>query len=270
MSAAITSTLAGIGQPDATTLFTREENSSSLKKFKRWETWVIPYVVLPELLSGFKLTPMDGAGKLTMKLGEKAFSLTRPNYSQTDIEDVIDKASLRNERAAEIIAQAQSCLPFWGSLVPIDYKQTPFTMMVMDVAYEFIKTLELCAKHEFACRRPVELSPQVQPMIITPGHGGFPVGHMAEATLFGCLLGKLTEPKSAANKVQWAHLKTQFDRLADRIGDNRVVAGVHFTCDLAPSKVFGIDVAEHFSKQTNGGGTLKELWDAARTEMALA
>ena len=39
-----------------------------------------------------------------------------------------------------------------------------------------------CAiKHALACRRPIEYSPQVQPMILTPSHGSLPSGHSTKS-----------------------------------------------------------------------------------------
>jgi hypothetical protein len=256
--------MAGIGQPDATGLFTPPGNQSVVDTLKRWDSWTIPYVVMPDLLSGFAAT--KSKGELKVSFDSDSFTLKLPAYASKDIADVVDAAALRNERSAEILAQAQSCLPFWASLVPMDRQQTPATLILLDCAYEFIKTLELRAKHELGCRRPWELSPQVQPMIPTPGHGGFPVGHAAEAALFAQLLKTLTRPARPSTST-YGHLVQQLDRLAHRIGENRVIAGVHFRCDLSPSYEFGAWVATVFQARCAGNGVLNELWTHSKQEL---
>ena len=104
-------------------------------------------------------------------------------------------------------------------------------------------------KHALACRRPNEYSPQVQPMILTPGHGSFPSGHATETFMSALVLLRLLQnstisPYSVlADQKSWA---LQLMRLASRVAMNRTVAGVHFPVDSAAGAVLGLTLGQYF------------------------
>jgi hypothetical protein len=95
-------------------------------------------------------------------------------------------------------------------------------------------------KHALACPRPVHISPQVQPIITTPLHSTYPMGHAAQAYMAAHALQKL---------LGWdnAHPGTvQLQRQAERISINRVVAGVHFPVDALAGQRLGQTLGEYF------------------------
>ena len=57
----------------------------------------------------------------------------------------------------------------------------PKTRQLLKLVLEVSIIIHMWIKHALACRRPVEFSPQIQPMILTPGHGSLPSGHATEA-----------------------------------------------------------------------------------------
>jgi hypothetical protein len=99
--------------------------------------------------------------------------------------------------------------------------------------------VEMRFKHALACRRPVELSPQIQPMILTPGHGSLPSGHSCESFVAAYVLWQLIAPKSA-------ECCAQLMRQAARIAINRQIAGVHFPVDSAAGQLLGLTLGEYF------------------------
>lgn len=126
-------------------------------------------------------------------------------------------------------------------------------------------------KHLCTVPRPVDLSPQIQPMILTPGHSAYPSGHATEAfafaTIFAALrlagegtansalietlLGKLTPVVETASDTDPVIL---LYRLAARIADNRTIAGVHYPVDSAHGGVLGLAVTLAFVAHCLGGG----------------
>lgn len=110
---------------------------------------------------------------------------------------------------------------------------TPRTYEVLNIALQWTIAVELRFKHELACWRPADFSAQVQPMVTTPGHGTFPMGHAVQSFLFAGLLQALT--RSAGSSP----LAIQLSRTAFRISFNRIVAGLHFPVDLAAGMVLG-------------------------------
>ncbi|MFX4221887.1 MAG: phosphatase PAP2 family protein [Thalassobaculum sp.] len=130
-------------------------------------------------------------------------------------------------------------------------------------------------KHSMACRRPVELSPQINPMIPTPGHGALPSGHATEAFMVAHILAELSkdleaavydQENGAANATSgassrpkriWRH---QLMRQAARISTNRVIAGVHFPVDGVAGQVLGTAIAEYFLVRACGTGEWFTGW----------
>jgi hypothetical protein len=149
---------------------------------------------------------------------------------------VLSYAALRRDREAEILSQIDSQLAFWQALFPWRLTQLPLTQEIMTAVTQFAVFVEMRFKHDFACRRPIELSPQVQPMITTPGHGTFPMGH---ATQIFALRRTLTDLMEQSIGPVPGNLASQMMRFAYRASENRVVAGVHFPVDLAGGAVLG-------------------------------
>ena len=109
--------------------------------------------------------------------------LTRPNepFFIDQLGFVQSWAELRDERAAEILAQIDNQFAFIAAATGLNVARKKYTMEWLMVAVQFTIEVELMFKHAFACYRPVEFSPQVQPIITTPGHGTYPMGHAAQA-----------------------------------------------------------------------------------------
>ena len=88
-------------------------------------------------------------------------------------------ADLRPDRAAEIVTQAGSVVPFFASIGFLRPDAKRWTMELLEVVLQLARYVEQRVKHGLACRRPNEYSSQVQPIILTPGHGSLPVGSFA-------------------------------------------------------------------------------------------
>jgi hypothetical protein len=163
-----------------------------------------------------------------------------PAFFQGQIGDVIEFAQLREDRGPEILAQVTETAAFWSTILPMHDGKTPATTELLVLATDFAKFIEMRFKHEFACPRPVDYSPQVQPMIPTPMHGAFPMGHMCEAAVVAHILSFLVRKSTAM-----ASTVLQLRRLAWRIGENRIVAGVHFPVDLLGGLALGNWIGEY-------------------------
>jgi hypothetical protein len=110
-------------------------------------------------------------------------------------------------------------------------------------------------KHALACYRPVEYNAQVQPMITTPGHGTFPMGHATQTYAVAHLLKYLLILDPAANtgmKTGFGMVIEQLDRQSARIATNRVVAGVHFPVDSMAGRMLGVALGEYFVARCTG------------------
>ena len=122
-------------------------------------------------------------------------------------------------------------------MLPVPLRALPVSMTLLQAVARQCTTLVMPVKHALGCWRPADLSANVQPMLATPGHGSFPAGHAVQAHAAAAVL-----------KALWAHLLEKADaqrlgslaeRIADRVGQNRVVAGVHFKLDVVAGKKLG-------------------------------
>jgi len=155
---------------------------------------------------------------------------------------VLSWAELRQERAAEILAQIDNQFPFLASVLYLHPTRTPRTFELLAIAIQMAVNIEMRVKHAVGCWRPVEISPQVQPMLTTPGHGALPSGHATQAYLAAFVLQELLR----LDKVRHQGEILQLQRQAARIATNRVIAGVHYPMDSMAGRALGQALAEYF------------------------
>ena len=168
-----------------------------------------------------------GPGNSPKATSSRVATIIRPTPAifkkQLDFLDTY--ADLREDRASEIIAQMTPPVAFWSSIAYLHPDRTKKTLELLDAALGLANAVEQRIKHALACRRPNEYSAQVQPMILTPGHGSLPSGHATEAHMIARILWELRggTPGDA--------LGVELMRQAARIAVNRTVAGMHFPVD---------------------------------------
>jgi len=129
--------------------------------------------------------------------------------------------------------------------------RVPWTMELLAVAFRLAHFVEQRMKHTLACRRPSDLSPQIQPIIQVPGHASFPSGHATEAFIAAIVLYELLRSCGRADTSTGMQLM----RLASRIAINRTVAGVHFPVDSVAGAVCGLTLGKYLVARATGGQT---------------
>ncbi|MEK6244260.1 MAG: phosphatase PAP2 family protein [Pseudomonadota bacterium] len=161
-------------------------------------------------------------------------------------------ADLREDRASEILAQLSPPLAFWSSVANLHPSRTRWTIELLGAALRLAMFVEMRFKHALACRRPLEYSPQVQPMILTPGHGTLPSGHATEAHIVAYVLWRLLRRAEPTKNRRWCD---QLMRQAARIAINRTVAGVHFPVDSAAGQLLGLTLGDYFVRRCGNNGS---------------
>ncbi|HZD26409.1 MAG TPA: phosphatase PAP2 family protein, partial [Alphaproteobacteria bacterium] len=158
--------------------------------------------------------------------------LTRPDQDvfKAQLDMIAGYADLRPDRTAEIMAEVETVVPFLGSIAYLRPDRTQWTIELLACAFRLARFVEMRVKHALACRRANEFSPQIQPMIQTPGHGSLPSGHSTESFTMATVLLNLL--RAGANPVyDDPSYGVELMRQAARIAINRTVAGVHFPAD---------------------------------------
>jgi membrane-associated phospholipid phosphatase len=172
------------------------------------------------------------------------------------LEYVANYAALRMERSAEIITELSDILSFLGSVGFLHPDRMRRTFELLSLVLHATGIIEMRVKHALACRRPNEYSPQIQPMILTPGHGSLPSGHATEsfavAFVFYALICQVRRQSIGVHKTDPIFI--QLMRIAERIAINRTVAGVHFPVDSVAGMVLGRALAEFYIARFSGLG----------------
>lgn len=247
----------------------------SIANLDLWEPWVRAEVVDFDLMSNLHfgadatgdstlwhvvVPPTNPAGAVVNPIA----TLIRPadptsSFWLTQLDIVNNWADLRQDRAEEIITQLSPPVVYWSTILNLHPQRTKWTLELIAAALRLANFAEMRFKHALACRRPIEYSPQVQPMILTPGHGSLPSGHATEAFIVAYVLWKLvriqTNVDGSNKSTDWLE---QLMRQAARVAINRTVAGVHFPVDSAAGQLLGLTLGEYFvcratSSLTNPG-----------------
>ena len=169
--------------------------------------------------------------------------MTKPDlttYLVPQLEWINHYAELREDRAIEITAQLGYPIAFWSAIANIHPTRHRWTLELLDTAMRFANMVHMRFKAALKCVRPVELSAQVQPMILTPGHNSLPSGHATEAYMTAVILRELRGESPASG------FDTQLQRQAARIAINRTIAGVHYPIDSVAGRILGTSLAEYF------------------------
>lgn len=145
-------------------------------------------------------------------------------------------APLRASRQAEVLSQIPPPLPYFAMVMNLQAGRHERTVELLQAALQCAFTVGMRFKHCFGAARPTEHSSEILPMIEVPRHPSYPAGHAIEAHVSAHLLAAISgAPRDPAASTQYRLLR----RLADRIAENRIVAGVHFPVDCAFGRLIG-------------------------------
>ena len=169
--------------------------------------------------------------------------MSRPGrkYFEAQLAKVESHASSRDTRGPEILTQIDPPMAYFASIANLHSERTPKTLALLALAQHFAYIVEMRFKHALACPRAVEYSAAIQPVIQTPAHGSLPSGHATESFMAAGVLGALIPGFGGNGKPQKA-----LRRLAHRIAENRVVAGLHFPIDSIAGRLLGDTLARYF------------------------
>ena len=240
------------------------------KNLALWEPWVRAQLVDFDLMSPLHFSQASSVPTLwhldmqpvdppTMASCQPIVRMTRPPdpassggtlFWQQQLDLVFNWADLRADRAEEIVAQMTPPIAFWATILNLHPERRRWTAELLGAALRLANHVEMRFKHALACRRPVEMSPQIQPMIPTPGHGSLPSGHATEAFIVARVLWELVKPPTEPTKTTtWLE---QLMRQAARVAINRTIAGVHFPVDSAAGQMLGLTLGSYFVERATG------------------
>lgn len=218
-----------------------------------WAAHIRTHILDVELLSMLRFEKGAGGDTDSMAVYQRSVdktvadlpivTLKRPSIGvfKLQAEQVMRYAVLREDRMAEILTQVVPPTAYFASVLGLSEERTRFTMELMAYAQRFAMLVLMRLKHAFACPRPFEYSPRVQPLLDTPPFSAFPSGHATESYMFAGVMRRL------AKQAAGSFLDVQLTALAARISINREVAGLHFPVDSMAGRMLGETLAEYFA-----------------------
>jgi acid phosphatase (class A) len=166
-----------------------------------------------------------------------------PNPGEDSIDDLrILAVTERPEAMGEILNQHQNQQLCFMHLLMMTQNSHPTTFFAMKLAARIGETVMIRLKRQWNRPRPSQYCPTLYPPVDVPGHASYPAGHALIARLTARVLIDATT-KSTGTSPYEKSLK----ELADEIGFNRVIAGLHFRSDIQAGEQAG-DLTHEFLK----------------------
>jgi hypothetical protein len=195
----------------------------------------------------------------------KKITLDDPKHfdMKAECQSLTDQMSGRNKpREQEILYEADSIKALQQVFaakgdpsVPSAYK--PASMKLIDKLYRGLRGPIFHMKFQYKRARPYPCC-NVVPLLdpghpFFPAHAGYPAGHatlvFVAADIFSAVFPKL---------------RKEFQRRAERVAENRIVAGFHFKTDIEAGRV----LANKLLPRIHAHGEIKKLVEKAKNEWA--
>lgn len=198
-------------------------------------------LVLFEVLGGLSFSaPESPADWARLRAGEDVLVQgkrpTREHFRKA-LDRIQALAPLRPTRAAEILTQIAPPHAYFGAVLGLQAGRHPYTLELVQATLAVAYAVGQRFKLALAVPRPSEHSGQIQPMIEVPQHDSYPAGHAIEAHVTARVLVALCR----ASDQQALLLRA----LADRVAENRIVAGLHFPVDCRFGRLIGDCLASY-------------------------
>jgi acid phosphatase (class A) len=153
-------------------------------------------------------------------------------HKAEELADVLGMSDEREPRFVEIIDQheAEGVIKYLTGMLMIDASSTPATYALVRVGRRIGEIVVMCLKDYFHEPRPSQVCPAIVPMLDPPITPSFPAGHALQSYLMVKLVAEARrplDPKAPDTRVQ----PEMLENLAQRIAENRTVAGLHYLAD---------------------------------------
>jgi hypothetical protein len=167
--------------------------------------------------------------------------LSGPPASGSDVEkeEIAKLLEWQNKRTATDIARCKSeekADPFIFSDVLGDkFTETslPVTSRLLSDAAMDVKAFTKLAKNKWERKRPPYVDDRIKPCVAMEENGSYPSAHAARGIVWGAILAQIFPDKK--------------DQLLERgklMGEDRVIAGIHFPSDVEAGQALGRAIAD--------------------------
>ena len=237
-----------------------EDDRSNDQQMEYWADPIRGFIYVADFLKNYNWAVTDKDVTLTwgggtmLKLGRPTLELLVEQLSYID-----NYMDLRADRGGEIIGQMGSLAGDYAYILGLTPSRHGRVLELIDLTQTLCSFAVSIPKHYLTVRRPDQLDGRLMPMIQTPGHGSFPSGHATQAMAIATVLAALVDAVPQHFPDAEARKKLLFKQ-AERIAQNRTVAGVHYPVDSIAGAYLGREVARTIvASATAGEGAAKSL-----------
>ncbi len=178
-----------------------------------------------------------------------------PRKLREGIEVLLEQRRERPGRLPEILVQAENLELYWRNMLMVG-RGRPYTATLIEIAVAVGHMVGIYWKARYMRPRPVQVFPAIMPAIMTPSHPSYPNNHAFQSHVIALSVGEIFEGNTKAA------MRAPLLALANRIGRNREVAGLHFPADTRASAI----LAPHIFEFLKGCETFNHVLDKARFE----
>jgi hypothetical protein len=208
-----------------------------------WDPDLLALTILPDFLSVKNAAGQswDQAVIAALQPGP-----TTPITAAMINEMLIKAVTDRPEALDEIVQQHNNFQLCFLQLLNMNQASHPQTFLLMKLAarvgeFAMMYLKRLTTPWNLRERpRPLQVCPTLYPPVPVPGHTTYPAGHALISWLTRECLNDIPQLQAAA-------YSESLDTLADRIGENRVIAGLHFQEDIDAGKIAGQTIHAYIS-----------------------
>jgi acid phosphatase (class A) len=172
----------------------------------------------------------------------KSILTTAPTIdSQQEKDDLAKVLELQEKRTPEDVKRAQAevnvtAFAFSDVLGPwFNPDDLPVTAKLMKEVGKEAKAISGEAKDFYGRKRPFQMDSRVKPAVVLEDTASYPSGHSTRATVWAIILADMFPEKKDALIAR-----------GNQIGDDRVLAGLHFPSDVEAGRVLGAAIAKKF------------------------
>ncbi|RXT57179.1 hypothetical protein B6S44_01695 [Bosea sp. Tri-44] len=147
---------------------------------------------------------------------------TKSEITRNEIEYLLELMNERNKSRNEIVAQSTDFPKYWLGLLMMNRASHPATYEMIKTAARVGEMVMFFYKFKFNRPRPHQLCPALMPMIAVPGHASYPSGHSLMSHMLSLTAASVRKDAEGSLTV-----------LANRVGKNREIAGLHYPSDTS-------------------------------------
>jgi len=225
-----------------------------------WDGDLVALAYLPKF---FNFTDESGRTWEQAIVIEEPPPVIRSGAGGDSIDELLTLAvTERPEAMGEILNQHQNQQLCFLQLLMINHNSHPATYFAMKLMARVGEVVMMHFKRRFKRARPSQVCPTLYPPVAVPGHASYPAGHALIAGLTAACLKDVT--KGPAGLPSRLSFDEALDLLAETIGRNRVIAGLHYRSDISAGAQAGKDTYDFLKQIEDYKGAI----EAAKQEWA--